>query len=326
MSRRLVKAATATAVAAVITIAYMGPADAGNAVLTPANQIAAQVQAATGTSDIIPASQTSYDADSAVISKVVDRTVDVPKDPSVDVTLITSGGQRISIGIANGRTAQEGKTTVGGTTVYTNPTTGTASAVQVTTYGLREIFTLSNRLSNTTFLMPLRVPNGYKLELNPDGSAQVVNVSDRQESVAFFDKPWARDASAASVNTWYSIDGSNLIQHVQPAKDAAFPIVADSSLQADCGWATCTIRLDQATTRNAREAGWLIATSAALCSPIGGVGAAVCGFAVGFSAVEIAVFAGRYYEAGNCIQLKVTKSWPPAWWPGSVRRGTRNCR
>ena len=128
------------------------------------------------------------------------------------------------------------------------------------------------------------------------------------------------------MNTWYAVDGSNLIQHISPAKDSAFPVVADPSLQADCGWVTCTVRFDRATTRNARDAAWLVSTAAVLCSAIGGVGAAVCGFAFALGAVEIAVFAGRYYESGNCLQLKVTKSWPAVWWPGSVRRGTQNCR
>lgn len=103
-------------------------------------------------------------------------------------------------------------------------------------------------------------------------------------------------------------------------------MVADPSVQADCGWVTCTIRLNRAWTRNARDAAWIIGAAASLCAFIGGVGAAACGAAVAIPAVAYAVFAGRYYEDGDCLGIRVVKYAPGLSYPVRVKRNSYNCR
>jgi hypothetical protein len=103
--------------------------------------------------------------------------------------------------------------------------------------------------------------------------------------------------------------------------------VSTRKFQGDCGWFTCTIRLNRAATRSARDAGWLISAAAGMCAVLAsGPGAVVCGAAVAPAAVGLAVFAGRYWEEGNCLGIKLTHPpIPPRAWPSKVRRGKYNC-
>ena len=101
------------------------------------------------------------------------------------------------------------------------------------------------------------------------------------------------------------------------------------TFQGDCGRVTCTVRLDRAQTRNARDAGGVIGIAAGVCGVFsGGTLALVCGAAVAPAAGVIGLAANRFYEQGDCLQIKFTKPGLPGprlAWPGSVKRGTRNC-
>jgi len=159
-------------------------------------------------------------------------TVDVPKDPSNDVTVTTSTGEQIGIGIANGETAGDARTTASGTTVYTDPTSATATAVQATTDGVRQLFILNNTKASTAFTVPLTLPNGARLEKDGSGGYDIVPVANAEgvaTSIAHIDAPWAKDASGRSLATSYSLDRTVLTQHVSTA-GAVYPVVADPRL------------------------------------------------------------------------------------------------
>ena len=105
---------------------------------------------------------------------------------------------------------------------------------------------------------------------------------------------------------------------------------ASPAFQGDCGRLTCTVRLDRAQTRNARDAGAVIGLAAGGCGALSlGVLSPVCAAAVAPVAGVVAVAAARFYEQGDCLQIKVAKIAPaggvPPALPGAVRRGTRNC-
>ncbi|MGK5680265.1 hypothetical protein [Actinoplanes sp. URMC 104] len=90
------------------------------------------------------------------------------------------------------------------------------------------------------------------------------------------------------------------------------------------------MRIDRAQTRNARDAGAVIGIAAGACGVFSaGTLAVVCGGAVAPAAGLLALAASRYYEQGDCLQIKFTKYPGPAGvraaWPGAVKRGTRNC-
>jgi hypothetical protein len=120
------------------------------------------------------------------------------------------------------------------------------------------------------------------------------------------------------------------VQPAQPAaatSDAAPATMAlrSPAFQADCGWITCTIRLNRATTRNARDAGWLISAAGVFCG-FAGPGAAVCAAAIIPPSVTLAVFAGRYWEEGNCLGIRFSRPpIPSVAWPVRVKHGSYNC-
>jgi hypothetical protein len=101
------------------------------------------------------------------------------------------------------------------------------------------------------------------------------------------------------------------------------------TFQGDCGRLTCTVRVDRAQTRNARDAGGVIGIAAGVCGVFSaGTLAIVCGGAIAPAAGVIALAANRYYEQGDCLAIKFTKPGlpgPQLAWPASVKRGTRNC-
>jgi hypothetical protein len=112
---------------------------------------------------------------------------------------------------------------------------------------------------------------------------------------------------------------------VMSGASSAVSQARSSWVQADCGWVTCTIRLDRASTRNARDAAWLISAAGAFCA-FAGPGAAVCAAAIIPPAVTLAVAAGRYYENGNCLGIRFSKPpIPSVAWPTEVKHGSYNC-
>jgi hypothetical protein len=134
--------------------------------------------------------------------------------------------------------------------------------------------------------------------------------------------PGAAQASASRAN-------ASVAQTAPAAASHAVSTFAlrSSTFQGDCGWVTCTLRLNRAATRNARDAGWLIAAAAGACGVVtSGAGAVVCGAAIAPAAVTLAVFAGRYYEDGDCLGIKFTHPpVPSVAWPSRVKHGSYNC-
>lgn len=110
-------------------------------------------------------------------------------------------------------------------------------------------------------------------------------------------------------------------------------MVADPAFQGDCGDVTCTVRLDRAQTKNARDVGGLIAIAGGLCAAVsGGTLAAACAAAVAPAAGVLAVAANRYYDNGNCLGVRFIK-YPLPWpfpvvvaWPTEVKFGDYNCK
>ncbi|MFT4085737.1 MAG: hypothetical protein QM658_01050 [Gordonia sp. (in: high G+C Gram-positive bacteria)] len=72
----------------------------------------------------------------------------------------------------------------------------------------------------------MNVPSGGHTEVNDDGSATVYDRdSDPVRRVA---RPWAFDSAGRPQKTWYEVgDNGDLIQHVEPAENALYPILAD---------------------------------------------------------------------------------------------------
>lgn len=88
--------------------------------------------------------------------------------------------------------------------------------------------------------------------------------------------------------------------------------------QFDWGIVTGTLYLNRKETRNARDAGYIVGLAASVCS----AGFPVC-YPVAAQAGGIGIAAGRYYEEGNCVKLKVIG---PTLKPERHKKGKRNCK
>lgn len=175
----------------------------------------------------------------------------------------------------------------------------------------------------TQFAFRLSAGAGTSLTANSDGGIDVLDATG--VVVAVVAKPWAVDAVGRSLPTYFRVEGQTVVQIVQ-THGAAFPVVADPWVQGDCGIISCTVRLDRAATRNARDAGWLIGAAGGPCAVISaGTLAIVCGAAIAPAAVVLAVAAGRDYENGNCLGIRFYVAGGVGW-PTEVKRNTYNCR
>ncbi|MFT4087068.1 MAG: hypothetical protein QM658_07905 [Gordonia sp. (in: high G+C Gram-positive bacteria)] len=78
------------------------------------------------------------------------------------------------------------------------------------------------------------VPPGGHTEINDDGSATVY---DRDgNTVRQVARPWAFDSAGRPQKTWYEVDDDgDLVQHVEPAENALYPILADPTEVAGAG-------------------------------------------------------------------------------------------
>lgn len=89
------------------------------------------------------------------------------------------------------------------------------------------IFALLSPESDHTQDFDLDVPPGGDAVIRPDGGVDVVDANGN--IVSQVDPPWAYDALGRPQNTWYTYDAETgrLVQHVKPADNALYPIIAD---------------------------------------------------------------------------------------------------
>lgn len=254
-----------------------------------------------------------------------DTTVVLSADPVDGAELQLADGTVIGLDIPGAAKADDAVRVTDGAVVYEHIAADTSLITQSTeSGGLQALIAIDGPQAPKEFAFPVTVPDGGFLDDVGDGSIDVVDANG--VTVAFVAPAWATDADGNAVPTRLEIRGTTLIQHVDH-QGATYPVVADPTFQGDCGWVTCTVRLSRGATRNARDASWIIGAAAGACGVLsGGTLAVVCGAAIAPASVVLAVAAGRYYEDGNCLGIRFTKT-PPATaaWPVSVKRGSYNC-
>ncbi|MEV0301862.1 hypothetical protein [Streptomyces prasinus] len=101
---------------------------------------------------------------------------------------------------------------------------------------------------------------------------------------------------------------------VEPAQDG----LIRPQWKFDWGIVTGTLYLNRKETRNARDAGYVVGLAASVCS----AGFPIC-YPVAAQAGGIGIAAGRYYEEGNCVKLKVIG---PTLKPERHKKGKLNCK
>lgn len=217
---------------------------------------------------------------------------------------------------------------IDGAAVFDGADADNQLVVEPVVQGARAMIAITGADAPAEYRFP--ITGATRLAKAADGSVNVYDAAGDALDipVATIALAWAKDARGNDLQTSYEIDATTLIQTVRFDADTAFPITADPTVSGGCGWVNCTMRLNRAATRNARDAGWIIPFAAGACGVVtGGAAAVACAAAIAPAAGLLAVFAGRYYEAGNCLAIKFTHPpFPPAAWPSQVKRHSHNCR
>lgn len=140
---------------------------------------------------------------------------------------------------------------------------------------------------------------GHHLELADTGHVVVRDESSTGEPVVIIDPAWARDASGASQDTSFTVEGQTLVQHVEVSSTADLPVVADP--RARLAWYGATIDFTKNETFNISVGGGGCAAFVAglpLPKKAKALSGAICAAA--------SVYAGSAYKAGKCVSVKVT--------------------
>ncbi len=103
---------------------------------------------------------------------------------------------------------------------------------------------LADEFSEHKLSFELSMPNKATLSLLADGSVAVL--TDQGVPVGLFKQPWARDANGDEVKTYFELDGSTLIQHVDSVDPSAYPVYADPDF--DAGYFSSTIYFNRSET------------------------------------------------------------------------------
>ncbi|TWS22799.1 hypothetical protein FK268_17475 [Tsukamurella sputi] len=81
--------------------------------------------------------------------------------------------------------------------------------------------------SPSKYRFQLPVPQGGRASVNPDGSVSITDSAGRVVNTV--NKPWAYDMAGRDVPTYFTLDGNELIQHINRPVGDDLPILADPS-------------------------------------------------------------------------------------------------
>lgn len=110
---------------------------------------------------------------------------------------------------------------------------GSAFDVDVTPTadGVRALITMANASAPKSYRFDVALPAGERLATAKDltglDTGEVFIVDAAGQVKGGVNAPWAKDANGAAVPTWFSVDGTTLVQHVKTNANTAFPVVAD---------------------------------------------------------------------------------------------------
>lgn len=130
--------------------------------------------------------------------------------------------------------------------------------------------------------------------------------------LARVEAPWAFDADGIAVETWYEIDGTTLVQHVEVGPETAYPVIADPYQYN--GLSHPQIRWNWTETKqlNANKGNYFYIAAACgglfFFAPVAALIAAVgCGTLIAHWANGI----GNAYGASRCFAVNVTWTLAP---------------
>ena len=197
-----------------------------------------------------------------------------------------------------GLAGKERTSNADGTTAIDDVTGGVNLTIQTDSTG----FAVSAELAAVTSLHQLRfdvsLPDGATLELDDDGSIDVVDADGF--TIGAFKAPWARAADGTVVETSYTVEGRTIVQSVATADEALYPVVADPEF--DWGWVTGTIYFNRAETALICFSAYTALVAMRDTAPLWA--GTIIGTVILVALIGVALIACSANLAGKCIKLK----------------------
>jgi hypothetical protein len=136
----------------------------------------------------------------------------------------------LSIGIPNSESF-DSVDVVDNKVIYSGQNSKTDVILESIEGGFRQIINIKDATAPNFYDFPVDLGEGETLSINDDGSA-VVKKLDGSTKLGIV-KPWAVDKNKKQLNTWYTIENSNVLRQNIELKDAGFPVVADPTWCGD---------------------------------------------------------------------------------------------
>jgi len=206
-------------------------------------------------------------------------------------------------------------------TVFDNPTNDSDLIVQPSDTDLRILIRADGPQAPDQYRFDFDLPDGYWLEFDGDTGGAAVLTDGGYEGMAFIvatiAAPWAVDATNEPVHTYFTVEDSSLVQHLDH-RGAAYPVIADP--QYTWGIITGTAYFNRQETKDMRSQAGVIAAAAGICAFYGvGTAGAACALAAG-AAILWQVQASNAWSDNRCLKIKI-----PTMEPGTYPWGERVC-
>jgi len=164
------------------------------------------------------------EGDIAVVFDSGDGRVEIPDDPTAGVTLTSSTGSMITIGVPG--SPDKAVVASDGSVIYNDAYRDTSIVVQPQIDGgARMITVLESPAAPSRFDYSVTLAAGQAISLTSDGGAVVTGLAGG--TILAVPAPWAFDAAGAPVLADYSLTDTTLTLTVHPTDTTTYPIIAD---------------------------------------------------------------------------------------------------
>lgn len=318
--------------AAMVTVLSVAPANA--AVPEPdAKPLAAVSQLSAEESvDVRHTGATGKDMDGATVAAAIEKAPGHEKvlDLAADEATIAIPGTGAELKVDNSAVPSIGFAVNGTSTLSISAGNATddlagVEAQALNDHSARLLAVFDEPRSNHSAEFSLDVPEGFKADLQADGSVDIVPGDEMQAAIddagafgtvviAKIDAPWARDANGQEVETTFELHGDKLIQVVEPSANTTYPIVSDPRVV----WMGYYAQLwyNKAETLQMRDSGVVVGSMLALAATLaafGPAGAAIGAVMAAIGAASVGIIAATAANAvsdGRCLKVDVPSMYP----------------
>lgn len=163
--------------------------------------------------------------------------IEVPASASEPITVSSSLGRTVSIGLPFATTSEVAEVAADGVAVFENEQPFSTSTIIKDDGSVQVATVITDTTAPTRYAYPLALPEDVTLTLD-DG--YVIATDAAGSYYASVAPAWAVDANGASVRTHYEIGGHVLTQVIEHSAKTAFPVVADPWFGIDI-WLSVTV-------------------------------------------------------------------------------------